>query len=245
MDELIGLKMTTLSTKHLKYYLYRHVTPDYKRVLYVGIGTKRNQNNFYTQKQEYARAYNNHARNRHWKNAVKKYGYEVEIMMESNDLDFIKDKEREFIKMWRLMLTNVTEGGEGAEGRVWSVESRNKIRQSQLGGKNSYARKVYDIKTGEVYNSIKEASKDSKYTYQSLIGCLCGKRPNRSDFRYVEDVSPTIIATKVIRCKNTGRIFQNQADAAEHFGVSRATICNTLKGKHASRKQINIEYETQ
>ena len=65
-----------------KHYLYRHIRLDTNEVFYVGIGTKH--------KKWYTRSYNKTNRNIFWKRVVEKTDYEVEIVLESDDYDFIQ-----------------------------------------------------------------------------------------------------------------------------------------------------------
>lgn len=52
----------------------------------------------------YMRANNKSSRNNFWKRIVKKTEYEVEILLESDDYDFIKQKEVEFIALFLKQL---------------------------------------------------------------------------------------------------------------------------------------------
>ena len=114
-----------------KYYLYRHIRLDTNEVFYVGIGTK--VKNFISCKKEYERAFTKTNRNVIWKRIVAKTEYRVEILMESNNYDFIKEKEIEFIVLYGRKnlktgtLCNLTDGGEGNRGRVYSEETKKKI----------------------------------------------------------------------------------------------------------------------
>lgn len=93
-----------------KYYLYRHIRLDTNKPFYIGIGTKKDYNTF---KSIYARAFEKKSgRNKYWKNIVAKTDYKVEILIESNDYNFIKEKEKEFISFYKK-LSNFTLGGEG------------------------------------------------------------------------------------------------------------------------------------
>ena len=77
-----------------KYYLYRHIRLDKNEVFYIGIGTKHPsiKHKFET---IYERAYVKSGRNRIWKRIVAKTDYEIEILLESDDYEFIEQKERE------------------------------------------------------------------------------------------------------------------------------------------------------
>ncbi len=82
-----------------KYYLYRHKRADDDSIFYIGIGTKKWVKSE-TFKTEYARAHEKTGRNSHWHNVVNKYGYTVEIILESNTYSFIEQKEIEFIALY-------------------------------------------------------------------------------------------------------------------------------------------------
>lgn len=96
-----------------KYYLYRHIRHDNNTPFYIGIGTK-------VKKQPYNRANAKSGRNSVWNRIVNKTMYSVEILLESDNLDFIKEKEREFISIYgykyaedkKGYLCNMTSGGE-------------------------------------------------------------------------------------------------------------------------------------
>ena len=70
-----------------QFYLYRHIRLDSNQVFYIGIGKKRNVGYFKTYKSEFERAFSMGNHTKHWTNIVKKAGYKVEILYESNSLD--------------------------------------------------------------------------------------------------------------------------------------------------------------
>lgn len=108
--------------EHGEYYLYRHIRKDKNEPFYIGIGKKKNTGAG-TFKSVYERAVNKSSRNRHWKGVAAITDVEVEILLESNDLSFIYEKEKEFIKLYGRRdlktgsLVNLTDGGEGAENK--------------------------------------------------------------------------------------------------------------------------------
>jgi hypothetical protein len=103
-----------------KYYLYRHIRLDKNEPFYIGIGTINKKSN--TIKSRYSRAYDKVGRNNIWKGITKRTEYEIEILLESNDRNFIIEREIEFISLYGRIcnhtgsLTNLSEGGEGAYG---------------------------------------------------------------------------------------------------------------------------------
>jgi hypothetical protein len=105
-----------------QYFLYRHIRLDTNKPFYVGIGKKPKSYNGY--RTEYKRAFNTSHRNVYWKNVVAKTEYKVEIIMESDNVDFIKEKEVEFISLYKRKedggtLTNLTSGGEFNQQEVY------------------------------------------------------------------------------------------------------------------------------
>jgi hypothetical protein len=104
-------------------YVYRHIRLDKNVPFYIGIGTDK----------KYTRANSDRNRNKHWRNIVSGTGYEVEILFDDIDLEFAKEKEKEFILLYgrsdinKGSLCNLTDGGEGCLGLVHTEESRLKM----------------------------------------------------------------------------------------------------------------------
>jgi len=125
-----------------KYYLYKHTRLDKSEPFYIGIGTKQKGNTYLD---IYTRAFARSRRNKIWKDIVRKNKekYEVETFLESDDYDFIKQKEREFIKLYGRIdlktgiLANMTDGGEGKTSYVTSEETKRKIGNSNRGNKKT------------------------------------------------------------------------------------------------------------
>jgi NUMOD3 motif len=118
-----------------KYYLYRHIRLDKYEPFYIGIGTKRFRNNYNSD--IYSRAYDKNQRSQYWKNIIFKTDYKVEIIIESNNYEYILKKEKEFIKLYGRrdlktgILVNLTEGGEGIVGKIFTEETRKKMSESR------------------------------------------------------------------------------------------------------------------
>lgn len=130
-----------------KYYLYRHIRLDKNEPFYIGIGTKRNHKHF-SLKAEYNRAYETNRKESYiWNNIVNKTSYEIEILLESDDYNFIKEKEIEFISLYGRInnntgiLTNMTDGGDGFIGYIPSKEKIEKHKIFMTGRKQSQEEK--------------------------------------------------------------------------------------------------------
>lgn len=128
-----------------KYYLYRHIRLDTNEVFYIGVGTK------YLDKRikngnPYRRACIKSLRSKFWKNIVAKTTFEVQIIYESDNYEFLEKKEIEFITLYGRRdigtgtLVNMTAGGKGQRSiynRKLSENHKKKISQSRIGLKFS------------------------------------------------------------------------------------------------------------
>ncbi len=174
-----------------KYYLYKHIRVDKDEVFYIGIGTQ--PLNAKCHGQLYRRAFNKINRNIFWKRIVEKTKYEIEIVLESNNLEFIKQKEIEFIALYGRRdlnlgtLCNLTDGGDGSLnvvileddkrkklGRVCSQITREKISKAHKGRKFSKER----------IQQMREISKNqfvSEETRKKLSVIHKGKKRSKKD----------------------------------------------------------------
>ena len=111
-------------------------------------------------------------------------------------------------------LVNMTEGGDGSVGYSPSEESRRSrsekmkgVPKSEKARKNmnkskigksiseehrlkcklSNAKKVIDIKTGEIYTSVQDLIKISNFTSAQLYDRLNGRLKNKTDYMYLTD----------------------------------------------------------
>lgn len=159
---------------YLKYYVYRHIRLDTGEIFYIGIGHK--YDHYTSYRKEYRRAYETHNRNKFWKNIVNKSGgFEVEILYESNDYEFIKNKEKEFINLYKRrldggVLCNITLGGEGSQGFKHSEISKKKMSDIKIG-------KVWHNKTKPVYQYDLEGNFIKKWDRVGLVAKTLNTHP--------------------------------------------------------------------
>ena len=178
-------------------YLYRHIRKDKNEVFYVGIGAKNN----------YERAFSKN-RNHFWKKITNITEYEVEIMIEDDNLEFIIEKEKEFISIYgrkdlkKGTLCNLTDGGEGIvncskESRLKISEARKNhktsdqaklsISNATKGGKNPRALKVINKVSMQVFDCLLDASKSVGMNKRTLGDNLNGRFSNNTDFFYYNE----------------------------------------------------------
>lgn len=210
-----------------RHYLYRHIRLDKNEPFYIGIGTKqkRNHNSF---KSEYRRAFEkNRKESSVWNNIVSKAEYEIEILLESDDYEFIKQKEIEFIALYGRInlgtgfLANLTDGGDGIINYVRSKELGKKHSEFLIGKKQSKetiekraaSRKGY-IHSKETKTKISESHKGKKTSKEHLEKLYKGQILANSkpisqyslDGTFIKDwQSATIAGKKLELCMNSIR----------------------------------------
>lgn len=145
-----------------KHYMYRHIRLDTGQPFYIGIGT-RTEKEMISGNNE--RAKKKQSRNRIWKRIVDKAGYDIEILIDSNNYDFIKQKEIEFIKLYGRIdkgtgiLANLTDGGDGSLGWNPSGDTRQRMSENRKGEKNHrYGKKLDSDQQQKMLNGIRNST---------------------------------------------------------------------------------------
>lgn len=179
-------------------YVYTHSKPN-GEIFYVGIGVVKK------------RAYSKHGRNQHWHNTVKKYGYEVKILINDADYETAKQCESYLIKYYGRKdlglgsLVNFTDGGEGYSNmndeekavraermRIYNKTKKDysftqnedyklKMKKSCIGNN---AKRIVNTQTNKVYSSLREASKAECVNYTCLSQMLNGSRVNKTNLKW-------------------------------------------------------------
>tara|TARA_R110000868_G_scaffold1729_5_gene13944 strand:+ start:39977 stop:40666 length:690 start_codon:yes stop_codon:yes gene_type:complete len=209
-----------------KYYFYRHIRLDTNQVFYIGMGTKCKDNSYNA---TYARAYTKHERNPHWKNIFNKTEYRVEIVLESNSYEFIKEKEIEFIKLYGRkdlgfgVLVNMTDGGEGMLGCNFSEEHRKNLSKARMGIKLPLitTQKMSQSRIGikfskETLKKMSDVKKDKKQSKESIE--KSAKNRQKSIVQY--SLSGNFIKT-----------WESIGEAAKTLCINRAYIGQVCKEK--------------
>lgn len=241
-----------------KYYLYRHIRLDKNEPFYIGIGTK-SKYKHRSFKREYDRAHRTDAKGKIWNDIVNKSKYEIEILLETNSYEFIKEKEVEFIKSYGRIdlgtgiLSNLTDGGEGTKGAIVSEDTRQykSINSHSRGkfGKNSYvAVPVFQYnEKGEFikkFDCIVEAARELNVSPSSIGSNLRNKSFSCLNCRWFH----TYLGLKVdpIRIrKNEKRVVQmlhlitgdilkefcSTVEAAKYVNSDAGSINHAIKGR--------------
>lgn len=203
-----------------KHYLYRHIRKDTESVFYVGIGTKSEK--YETHIKEYSRAFVKSKRNVIWNRIIAKTDYEVEILMESDDYDFIKQKEIEFIALYgrrdldKGTLCNLTDGGEGSKNIIVSKETSAKLSKSLKG----------HITTNETKLAISISNTGKKRTKEMCEAQRLARLGDKSH------------TAKLTLNSQTGIYYGTIDEAAYIHGIGRTAMSDMLNGKRRNTTNV-------
>jgi hypothetical protein len=159
----------------MKYYLYRHIRLDTRQPFYIGIGTK--QSRIHPNiKSEYRRAYETNRKESFiWNHVVNKTNYDVQILLESDDYQFIKQKEIEFVAMYGRInlktgtLANLTDGGDGTIGYIPSKEQIEKHKKFMIGRVQSESEKQKRVESRKGYVHTEETKAKMSNSHKGKI----------------------------------------------------------------------------
>lgn len=205
-----------------KYYLYRHIRSDKNQPFYIGVGTK--PRSFNSKIVEYRRAfhYTTTSRGGLWNSIVSKTDYYVEILLESNDYDFILKKEKEWICLYGRIsnhtgfLSNISEGGRGAVGYNQSQEHRNKISESN-----------------KKHPKHQPGNKLPPETIEKMKMAWAGKKVSREIIDKATEAKK-----KKVKCVTDGCVFNSVMEAAKFAGVAAQYFCTKLKRGQSIKNKI-------
>jgi hypothetical protein len=132
--------------------VYKHIRNDTNKVFYIGIGK--------TEK----RAYQIKNRNQYWKNIVNRFGYTIEFV-ETNlswleacqmEIKLIKQYGRNDLNEGGLV--NMTDGGDGVNGMIYTEERNTKISntliKTHIARGKTFSELYGDIKSKSIKNKI-------------------------------------------------------------------------------------------
>lgn len=224
-----------------KYYLYRHIRLDTGKPFYIGIGTRQDK---LTHKQYYYRAFRKANRNKHWKNIISKTDYRVEIVLESDSLDFVITKEIEFIELYKKYLSNKTSGGEinktinkNSIKRVIKINKKIALEKRLLFEQNYKNDIIYDYNVNK-YSINKLYKKYKKYpkTIKNILiknnefkNEICYKCTTYYIYNYLLD--------------SITEIYGNLKNISEFTKIHQLSLQKMIKGNNFKKRNFLVSTE--
>jgi hypothetical protein len=216
-------------------YVYRHIRLDKMQPFYIGIGKEIN------------RAYCNTDRNKHWHNIAKK-GYKVQILFDDLSWQKACEKEKELIAIYGRVdnktgiLCNMTDGGDGNNGLIFTEEHRKKI---SIAGKGRVVSEEAKLKLS-IYNTGKKLSKEHRHKIslgkQNISDQTREKISNSRKGTKASDETKLKMSTtrKGIKYSSgnnrkvfdtlTNTTYNNIKEASEKIGMPYYSLSNRLRG---------------
>ena len=218
------------------YFLYRHIRLDKNEPFYIGIGTKRMDiKNPKNEEVLYRRAYSKRGRCIYWRNIVAKTDYRVEILLESNDNKFIKQKEIEFIRLYGRKdlktgtLVNKADGGQGVTGKIFSELERKRLSDRMKG--NQFWIKSVEITKKLLSKPVYQYDFDSLKFIKKWDSCR-----QAADFLKIKDSSGlSSAARKNKRYHNFIWSYNYEGEINLNFNCNQY---NTVIGKNIETNEI-------
>lgn len=186
---------------------------------------------FYVGKGHGARAYSHKSRNAHWKSIVAKDdGHIVDIAADGLDEELAFFAETELIDQMRrigVKLANLTEGGDGPKGRVFSEESKLKMRAKRMSTESR--EKMRAAKIGRPLSDVHKQKLSESLKKSEFVRT----RPDMSGFTHSEESRAKMSDAKLgmkahnrkpVRCVESGAIFESAKAAAQNFGRKEHTL---------------------
>lgn len=207
-----------------KIQIYQHIRLDTNEIFYIGIGINR-------------RPFTKSNRNKHWNNIVSKYGYRVEIITTCDSWEEACQIEKYLIKYYGRRdlgfgsLVNMTDGGDGMLGFNHSEETKEKLREANLGIKRTEETK---LKIGESIKGENHPMYGRKHSEETIIKMSHSKKGKKLTQEQKNNKSKKIIDI------STGIIYNSPQEISDIFNINRSTLYNKLTGHRLNN--TNFKY---
>ena len=208
-------------------YLYRHIRLDKNEPFYIGIGSD----------DKYLRANSKKNRNHRWNNVANKTDYRVEIIIDDISYDFAKEKEIEFIDIYKRKedggsLSNITKGGDGVLGLVHTEESRKKMGDANRGKliSDTHKKIISELHKGKVLSEETRKKMSEKSTGEN--NCRYGikvldetkKKMSDSAKKGEDNIASKLTKSQVLEIRRLNKEGIGQRKISKIFGVQKNTI---------------------
>ena len=208
--------------------VYRHIRTDLNIPFYIGIG------------KEVTRAYSKTHRNDHWSHIVDKTSYEVHILFNDVSYEFAKEKEKEFIELYKRkedggILCNLTKGGDGVLGIRHTEEARKKMGEPNKGKTIS---DWHRQRISEFHKGKKHSEETKKKMSESKIGKGLGVKASEETRKKMSESAikgeghqfSKLKQSDVLEIRRLSSEGMSQRKIGKKFNVTKTAISHILKG---------------
>jgi len=212
--------------------VYRHIRKDLDIPFYIGIGNSTK------------RAYSKTHRNTHWNNIVSKTDYEVEILLDEIEYEYAKEKEIEFISLYKRkidggILCNITLGGDGCLGLVHTDEAKLKMSIPNRGKiiSEEQKRKVSEFHKGrkrseETKKRISEANSGEKnFNWGKKVSEKTKEKMSISARKGENNISSKLKENEVLEIRRLYNEKISSRKLCKIFNVSKTCILHIINRK--------------
>jgi hypothetical protein len=231
-------------------YLYRHIRLDKNQPFYIGIGSS----------EYYNRAYRHKQRSELWKRIASKGGYRVEILLDDLTWDEVREKEKEFIKLYGRIdlktgcLANMTDGGDGTINAIISKENREKVAEAnrrriftEEDRRNMSIRYTGRKKSDEAKKKLSNSLRNS----QKFKDAIKRNSEKFKGFKHSEETKKKLSelrSKKIIQKTLDGefiKIWDSAKQAQIELGLHKGNISKCCNGQYKKASGYKWEYYKQ
>ena len=252
--------------EHKKHYLYIHTRLDKNEPFYIGIGTKNKIDLKSSFKSiVYRRAYTKSGRNSIWNYVTNKTSYRIDIILEDDDYEYIKQKEIYYISLYGRKtnggtLSNLTNGGDGSLGYKMTEIQKNKLANKlklRKGDLHHLSKKVYVYKMDGSFYKMWGSRRQCALELNIDKGCIDQGIKNKITqcFGYVfkeeylgkcipkvvKKGTKSINVLDAVSCKVLFN-FDSLTETAKFLKSSTSNISKACKNKDLILKGYKVEY---
>lgn len=224
-----------------KFYVYEIWDPINNEPFYVGKGYyKKRYLRYLDHIKEALGIKNYNGKNYHKRNRIKKILNQnkypiIKIVFESENEQEVFNKEKELIKIYGRRdlktgsLTNLTEGGEGSSGYIFTAEARQKISKRVSGTGNPMYGKNHTLETKKIISECRKNYPVYHHTEKWKS--------------YLRSPESYLIKLNIIKSKsiyqidfngNVIKIWSSEGEAARFLNINKSNISSCAKHKYRS-----------
>jgi hypothetical protein len=208
----------------MKFYTYAHFTADTKELFYIGKGSHK-------------RAWDKSHRNTYWKRKERKQGLIVEVLAYWETEDECFEHEKFLITTFKekgLAVCNLTNGGEGLCGHVFS-DSHKKLIGAAHKGKKKTEEQVAKMRT-----TMLEKMANNEHR-EAIRKALTGRTLSEEHKKKIKQSCTT---AKAVLCVETGIVYISAKEAQRSLGMSSSsTITACCRGRRKTCGGYTWKYE--